>query len=162
MLHYLPILVNGVQVYSHGTLCSISYQVIHAEVSRIAVLFYGCEACIVRIALKLAYALFAQLKWMYCSQDTWNTTKRQPGIVWKFLEYHKMLYKRMLTKQYYSIFQELYRVRVLLRSVTWLILDLCPANERRRYKITPSLIDWAQTENPELPVDFINTCQALG
>ena len=29
--------------------------------------------------------------------------------------------------------------------VTWLILGLHPANERRRYKVTPSLIGWAQT-----------------
>ena len=28
-----------------------------------------------------------------------------------------------------------------------LILDLCPANKRRRYKVTPSLIGWAQTWN---------------
>ena len=28
---------------------------------------------------------------------------------------------------------------------TKLILGLCPANERRRYKVTPSLIGWAQT-----------------
>ena len=28
---------------------------------------------------------------------------------------------------------------------TGLILGLCPANERRRYKVTPSLIGWAQT-----------------
>ena len=27
---------------------------------------------------------------------------------------------------------------------TWLILGLRPANERRRYKVTPSLIGWAQ------------------
>ena len=26
-----------------------------------------------------------------------------------------------------------------------LILDLSPVNERRRYKVTPSLIGWAQT-----------------
>ena len=26
-----------------------------------------------------------------------------------------------------------------------LILGLCPANERRRYKVTPSLVGWAQT-----------------
>ena len=29
--------------------------------------------------------------------------------------------------------------------VTGLILGLCPTNERRRYKVTPSLIGWAQT-----------------
>ena len=29
--------------------------------------------------------------------------------------------------------------------VSGLILGLCPANERRRYKVTPSLIGWAQT-----------------
>ena len=28
---------------------------------------------------------------------------------------------------------------------TGLILGLCPANERRRYKVTPSLIGWAHT-----------------
>ena len=31
--------------------------------------------------------------------------------------------------------------------VTGLILGLRPANERRRYKVTPSLIGWAQTKN---------------
>ena len=25
------------------------------------------------------------------------------------------------------------------------VLGLCPANERRRYEVTPSLIGWAQT-----------------
>ena len=28
-----------------------------------------------------------------------------------------------------------------------LVLGLCPANERRPYKVTPSLISWAQTKN---------------
>ena len=42
-------------------------------------------------------------------------------------------------------------VIVLLYIPRWLyhnaglILDLRPANERRRYKVTPSLIGWAQT-----------------
>ena len=31
--------------------------------------------------------------------------------------------------------------------ITGLILGLHPANERRRYKVTPSLIGWAQTKN---------------
>ena len=31
------------------------------------------------------------------------------------------------------------------RPMAWLILGLRPANERRRYKVTPSLIGWAQT-----------------
>ena len=35
--------------------------------------------------------------------------------------------------------------KISLRSVPGLILDLHPANERRRYKVTPSLIGWAQT-----------------
>ena len=30
-------------------------------------------------------------------------------------------------------------------SISGLILGLHPANERRRYKVTPSLIGWAQT-----------------
>ena len=29
--------------------------------------------------------------------------------------------------------------------ITGLILGLCPANEGRRYQVTPSLIGWAQT-----------------
>ena len=33
------------------------------------------------------------------------------------------------------------------QHMTGLILDLHPANERRRYKVTPSLIGWAQTQN---------------
>ena len=33
----------------------------------------------------------------------------------------------------------------LLHIVTGLILGLRPANERRRYKVTPSPIGWAQT-----------------
>ena len=34
-------------------------------------------------------------------------------------------------------------VALVLRA--GLILGLCPVNERRRYKATPSLIGWAQT-----------------
>ena len=30
---------------------------------------------------------------------------------------------------------------------TGMILGLPPANKRRRYKVTPSLIGWAQTQN---------------
>ena len=39
------------------------------------------------------------------------------------------------------------------------ILGMCPANERRRYKATPFLIGWAQTENqPWLhPVWYYNS-----
>ena len=32
-------------------------------------------------------------------------------------------------------------------GISGLILGLCPANERHRSKVTPSLIGWAQTEN---------------
>ena len=31
------------------------------------------------------------------------------------------------------------------KHLSGLILSLCPANERCRYKITPSFIGWAQT-----------------
>ena len=34
---------------------------------------------------------------------------------------------------------------ILYGSNAGLILGLHPANERRRYKVTPSLIGWAQT-----------------
>ena len=39
------------------------------------------------------------------------------------------------------------RMNFMLWSNTGLILGLHPANERRRYKVTPSLIGWAQTYN---------------
>ena len=35
----------------------------------------------------------------------------------------------------------------LVQVSTRLILCLCPAKERRRYKVTPFLIGWAQTQN---------------
>ena len=38
-----------------------------------------------------------------------------------------------------------YEVAVLLIAGPTLILGLRPANEKRRYKVTPSLIDWVQT-----------------
>ena len=31
------------------------------------------------------------------------------------------------------------------KTMAGLILDMRPANERRRYKVTPSLIGWVQT-----------------
>ena len=37
---------------------------------------------------------------------------------------------------------------------TWLIPGLCPANERRRYKVTPSLIGRAQTHNQPCVHDY--------
>ena len=35
--------------------------------------------------------------------------------------------------------------RLVQVDSSWLILGLRPANEMRRYKVTPSLIGWAQT-----------------
>ena len=35
--------------------------------------------------------------------------------------------------------------KFLCNNNSGLILGLRPATERRRYKVTPSLIDWAQT-----------------
>ena len=40
-----------------------------------------------------------------------------------------------------------------LWMISGLILGLRPANERRRYKVTPSLTGWAQVENQ--PWDLI-------
>ena len=37
------------------------------------------------------------------------------------------------------------RLHAFLLGITGLILGLRPANDRRRYKVTPSLIGWAQT-----------------
>ena len=36
-------------------------------------------------------------------------------------------------------------IKPLIYIYRGLILGLCPANERRRYKVTVSLIGWAQT-----------------
>ena len=38
-----------------------------------------------------------------------------------------------------------FSISKLTHQIAGLILGLCPANERRRYKVTPSLIDWTQT-----------------
>ena len=35
--------------------------------------------------------------------------------------------------------------KTILSAMTGLILGLHPANDRRRYKVTPFLIGWAQT-----------------
>ena len=43
--------------------------------------------------------------------------------------------------------QTLFNDRTTITMVTELILGLRPGNERRRYKVTPSLIGWVQTEN---------------
>ena len=39
-------------------------------------------------------------------------------------------------------------------AIAGLILGLRPANERRRYKVTPSLIGWAQSYNQALLLSF--------
>ena len=43
----------------------------------------------------------------------------------------------------HGLIQQVAVIRVGPKS--GLILDLRPANDRRRYKVMPSLIDWAQT-----------------
>ena len=48
---------------------------------------------------------------------------------------------------------------ILRLGSTGMILGLCPANERRRYFVTISLIGWAQTWNqPCLPCMFRHWC----
>ena len=49
-----------------------------------------------------------------------------------------------LVRPFQSGQQELFYLRAV-KDITELILGLHPANERRRYKVTPSLIGWAQT-----------------
>ena len=44
---------------------------------------------------------------------------------------------------------------------TGLILGLHPANERRRYKVTPSLIGWEQTENQPCNIS-VQSIQDIG
>ena len=46
----------------------------------------------------------------------------------------------------YILFTRMYKYAwSISRTIARLILGLRPANERRRYKVTPSLIGWAQT-----------------
>ena len=49
------------------------------------------------------------------------------------------LYRSTVTRKYVTAHSA--------HPYTELILGLCPTNERRRYKVTPSLIGWAQTLN---------------
>ena len=52
----------------------------------------------------------------------------------------------------------------ILLILSWLILGLHPANERRRYKATPSLIGWAQTISPVISYNthmYIDTPHAF-
>ena len=51
----------------------------------------------------------------------------------------------MRDKTFYQILKHVSAVFPF--AVTGLILGLCPANERRRYKVTPSLIGWGHTWN---------------
>ena len=44
-----------------------------------------------------------------------------------------------------NIGEEVYFDELVMLDNTGLILGLYRANERRRYKVTPSLIGWAQT-----------------
>ena len=44
---------------------------------------------------------------------------------------------------------------------TGLILCLRPANERRRYKVTPSLIGWAQTNNQPCNVSVLDAVKTV-
>ena len=46
-----------------------------------------------------------------------------------------------------AVFHETIDFISLIEYITWLILSLHLANERRCYKVTPSLIGWAQTKN---------------
>ena len=39
----------------------------------------------------------------------------------------------------------LIKPKLIQHDITGLILGLCPTNERRRYKVTPSLIRWVQS-----------------
>ena len=42
-----------------------------------------------------------------------------------------------------------------------MILGLHPANERRRYKVTPSLIGWAQAYNQPWDICFLSSWHFL-
>ena len=63
----------------------------------------------------------------------------------KFLSQVQFLYIQVVQLEEDFIWDFMKRYYKILGVYhTGLILGLCPANERRRYKVTPSLIGWAQ------------------
>ena len=54
---------------------------------------------------------------------------------------------KVLLKSFYLIKGIIFQYVIANDICTGLILGLRPANERRRYKVTPSLIGWAQAWN---------------
>ena len=59
----------------------------------------------------------------------------QPGVI--FLEYPDFSTRKVSSYWILHMAEQ--------GSYSGLILGLCQANERRRYKVTPSIIGWAQT-----------------
>ena len=51
----------------------------------------------------------------------------------------------MLYAQELNLFSHSDRIKIMAMHATGLILGLRPANERQRYFVTTSLIDWVQT-----------------
>ena len=49
-----------------------------------------------------------------------------------------------LIKNLYSTIHKIVIVLAPMHIYPWVVLGLRPANERRRYKVTPSLTGWAQ------------------
>ena len=79
---------------------------------------------------------------IYCSCHT-AATVHLPYFL--LMAWHHLSPKTSAT---IKVMQATWRTSVM--TSTGLILGLCPANERRRYKVVPSLIGWAQTYNQPL------------
>ena len=67
---------------------------------------------------------------------TTSGAKRLKWFVCKIVQIYNHATMNLLEKMWYIF---------ILYNFSGPILGLRPANERRRYKVTPSLIDWAQT-----------------
>ena len=91
---------------------------------------------------------------LYSSYMIFRVQKLEDSVIFRCLNH--MLYPPLVARYVFSVYTT--RDKLLLTGAisqianvanTWcyaeLILGLRPANERRRYKVTPSLIDWAQT-----------------
>ena len=77
---------------------------------------------------------------------TWPRMSNYP--IQRYLIYWRIFWSLGINELTLETFTVLVMVVVNIRSwSTGLLLGLHLANERRRYKVTPSLIGWAQTYN---------------
>ena len=134
--------------------------------------FYGCNYLHI-LRLKLAHLT----KRDPCTTNRWLSARLSPlRTHWRYCSLAPSrrnicdLYSTILQLQKSikdditdNLYLYIWNVRNELRKdhISGLILGLHPANERRRYKVTPSLIGWAQTWNHPCIWVFFIQCQSL-